>query len=224
MNGGPGVDGAARVYRLVGRTVYAESCGKLFLQGQETPALGVQVGQNALAKQARCKPAEVKPEVEALVRDGRVHLHPPVSGRSPLYGVGALDPARYLGKVKKEVDALCARLQPHGVAREDVLGAVRGLAATGATTPPSASAAVDLPSRIVEILRLSCDRGVLAISLLRALFNRRKEEFDAAVLDLHGRGLVLLHRHDGPQALPAEERYELVDDGQGTFYVGIGLR
>ena len=178
----------------------------------------------ALAKQARCKPAEVKPEVEALVREGRVHLHPPVSGRSPLYGVGAPDPARYLGRVKKEVDALCARLQPHGVAREDVLGAVRGLAATGATTPPSASAAVDLPSSIVEILRLSCDRGVLAISLLRALLNRRKEEFDAAVLDLHGRGLVLLHRHDGPQALPAEERYELVDDGQGTFYVGIGLR
>ncbi len=176
---------------------------------------------SALAKKAGCKPSEAKPEVEALVSDGRIHLHPPPSGRTPLYGVGAPAPSLYLGKVKKEIDALCGRLEPHGVSREAVLHAVRALAGEEATAP---GAPTDLPSRIVEILRLSCDRGVLAISLLRALLNRRKAEFDAAVLDLHAKGRVLLHRHDGPQTLPSEERYELVDDGRGTFYVGIGLR
>lgn len=169
-----------------------------------------------------CAASDVKPEIEAMAKDGRVRTHPPVKGRTPAYGLGPPDPVLYLDTVKKAMDATCVKLARHGVERERVVAALRGLLGGGAAdaTPPAA----DLPAAILAVVRLVSYRGVLAISLLRKLLNRPKPEFDAAVLELKAKGLVLLHAHHGPLALPAEERYELVDDGRGTYFVGVGLR
>ena len=71
-------------------------------------------------------------------------------------------------------------------------------------------------------------RGALvAVRDLRrspALVGVSRDAFDQAVLELGRQGRVALHRHDWPQSLTPEERYELVTDGQGTYYIGIALR
>ncbi len=165
---------------------------------------------------------DVKSALETLAKTGRVHPHAPVRGSACSFGLLPADLTVHFGKVQEAVDVVCAKVARYGVERERVLGALRRM--LGGDAPDAMPAATDLPSAILAVVRLVSYRGVLAISLLRKLLNRPKPEFDSAVLDLKAKGLVLLHAHHGPLALPAEERYELVDDGRGTFYVGVGLR
>lgn len=201
----------------------AEALPERILQAlRDGPLSAAALAKRVAALLPGCAAADVKPELEAMAKGGKVRTHPPVKGKTPLYGLGPPDPSLYLGAVRKAMDAACAKLAPHGVPRDRVQQALREMLGgkAGDATPP----ATDLPAAILAVVRIVSYRGVLAIPLLRKLLNRPKPEFDAAVLDLKGKGLVILHAHDGPKALPAEERYELVDDGCGTCYVGIGLR
>jgi hypothetical protein len=53
---------------------------------------------------------------------------------------------------------------------------------------------------------------------------RQHETFDAAVIRLAEQGRVVLHRHDQPSLLTAEERDELVRDESGTYFTSIAHR
>lgn len=214
--------GAGKSPKFWSRTP-ADALPERMLQAlREGPLPAAAVAKRVAAMLPGCAPSDVKPELEAMARAGRVHPHPPAKGTTRSYGLLPADLTAHLGKVEAALNDACRKLARHGLERERVLAALRGLLGGGASdaTPPGN----DLPAAILAVVRLVSYRGVLAISLLRKLLNRPKPEFDAAVLELNAKGLVLLHAHHGPLALPAEERYELVDDGRGSFYVGIGLR
>jgi hypothetical protein len=53
---------------------------------------------------------------------------------------------------------------------------------------------------------------------------KAKAEFDQAVLSLYKDRRVYLDRHDHPLRLSDAERWNLVFDGVGNYYVGITLR
>jgi hypothetical protein len=48
-----------------------------------------------------------------------------------------------------------------------------------------------------------------------------KDRFDRAVLDLYRKGAIVLHRHDAPFVISEEQRNELLNDGEGRYYVGV---
>jgi hypothetical protein len=64
-------------------------------------------------------------------------------------------------------------------------------------------------------------RALVSIRELRRFLPLSKSDFDRAVLDLALQGRVALHHHDFPTSLTPVEREELVQDKQGTYYVGI---
>ncbi|HEU4404767.1 MAG TPA: hypothetical protein VFS43_05695 [Polyangiaceae bacterium] len=66
--------------------------------------------------------------------------------------------------------------------------------------------------------------SLLLVERVRARAGLDKEEFDRAALDLAKAERVVLHYHDYPTSLPPEELAQLVDDGAGTYYIGIARR
>ena len=66
------------------------------------------------------------------------------------------------------------------------------------------------------------DGALLLTSDVRAKSNLSKEDFDKAVWKLKTDGKVILHHHDMPHGIPANERNELVKHGE-VYYTGIAL-
>lgn len=78
---------------------------------------------------------------------------------------------------------------------------------------------MNLAERIYAVV-IAIDQPLLSLPELRILFNRRKSEFDPAVLSLVADGRCRVHGHDHPFGMSEDQRYELVQDGE-RFFVGI---
>jgi hypothetical protein len=66
--------------------------------------------------------------------------------------------------------------------------------------------------------------ALLSVREVRARARLPKAVFDALALNFASKNLVTLHHHDFPSSLSAPERAQLIEDGKGTFYIGIALR
>lgn len=66
--------------------------------------------------------------------------------------------------------------------------------------------------------------ALLSVRDVRARAALPKAVFDALALSFASKGLVTLHHHDFPTSLSATERAQLIEDGKGTFYIGIAAR
>jgi hypothetical protein len=106
----------------------------------------------------------------------------------------------------------------------DELSIMLGLKATvQATADPKMDAEVTL-SELRELSRQQPPGTLIPVRHLRGKLTFDKPRFDAAVLELARSERVILHHHDLPEHLPADERQALVVDRHGTHYVGIALR
>jgi hypothetical protein len=79
-------------------------------------------------------------------------------------------------------------------------------------------------SALRELSRQEPAGTLFPVRRLRSEVGLDKARFDRAVLELLRSDRVVLHHHDVPEQLSAEERHGLVVDAQGTHYVGITLR
>lgn len=66
--------------------------------------------------------------------------------------------------------------------------------------------------------------ALLSVREVRARAGLSKPVFDNLALEFARKNLVTLHHHDFPSSLSATERAQLIDDGKGTFYIGIAPR
>jgi hypothetical protein len=66
--------------------------------------------------------------------------------------------------------------------------------------------------------------ALLSVREVRARAGLPKAVFDALALAFASKQLVTLHHHDFPSSLSAPERAQLIEDGRGTFYIGIAPR
>jgi len=171
----------------------------------------------------------VDARLAALIAAGKLFQHPPPGRGKPKYSSQPATAGAYVAKLQKEVDALAAKLAPAGITRAQILDALASEA------PAPASQADDLPRRILEYLKakpagvglgqLREELGLRAgenDALDKAAFD--KAAFDQAVLRLYRERRVYLDRHDYPQGLDAAARDQLVSDGDGSYFVVIGLR
>lgn len=117
--------GTAKSPRFWSRSRAEVLCERILHVLREGPLVAAMLSKRVAALLPRCAPAEMKPELELLVKEGQVRLHPPVKGKTCPYGLGPPDPSLYLAAVAKAVDAVCQRLAPHGVPRERVQHALR---------------------------------------------------------------------------------------------------
>ncbi|HSN99325.1 MAG TPA: hypothetical protein VLS89_13610 [Candidatus Nanopelagicales bacterium] len=166
-----------------------------------------------------------------LLARGAVREHPKAGKQPARVGLEPPDPAPFLAKALKEIQAVQKKLAPHGVTAASVyaaLGRALGLAqATGdgaANDANDAHAARDEAAVIAALRELASrepPNALLSVRTLRALGKLPKHRFDGAVLRLSRAGKVVLHHHDFPASLPDAERAELVEDGHGVHYVGI---
>ena len=65
--------------------------------------------------------------------------------------------------------------------------------------------------------------ALIPLRELRRLTFIAKPEFDAAILALRDAGRIHLHHHDHPVGIAEDERYDLVTDDRGHYYVAAGL-
>lgn len=158
--------------------------------------------------------------------------------RAVRYGVTPPDPKPYMGKLKKEFEALCSRLKDAGVTPDDVLHAATELLLPGrrdttvlgqATSsppdvPPIQEAENHILQKILEIEPAATQQVLVSIRKLRNAMALSKQGFDQAILGLAKQGKIFLHRHVYPSEMTEAEREQTVADGQGNYYVGIVLR
>lgn len=165
-----------------------------------------------------------------LVAEGSVREHPKVGkGQPQRFGLEPPDPAPFLHKVAKDLQALAAKLAPHGVVPAAVyaaLGRVLGLdgAAALASVVDEADDDAVVLGAVGDLAAREPNGALLAVRGVRARVTLDKARFDAAVLRLSAAGRVVLHHHDFPASLPEGERAGLVVDAYGTHYVGIAPR
>jgi hypothetical protein len=176
--------------------------------------------------------------VEALLRTGRIHRHPPFTrGRSLL----ALDPPDVTAYVGAELDNLMNTLAAKGFAAAALKAAMLrhlgapapgaaaggGVPAAGAGTPiaaerPPAEAVIEAMHRLEPRVN---EGAAVSIARLRDVLSARcdKGAFDGAVLSLLKRGVLELQSHAWPARLSAEEKSLLIDNGQGGWFDSAAL-
>ncbi|SPE42408.1 hypothetical protein SBA3_530016 [Candidatus Sulfopaludibacter sp. SbA3] len=155
--------------------------------------------------------ALIESRVNGLAAAGKLYVHPPPKGTQPKYSAKPATADVYLARLRKELDALAAKLAPAGITREQILDALR------AERP-----ADDLAQRIVEFLKTK--PGGIGLGQLREELGFAKIAFDAAVISLYRQRRVYLDQHDYPLGLNEAAKNELVSDGDGNYFVVIGLR
>ncbi len=156
----------------------------------------------------------VERRVTVMLELNKLYVHPPPGRTRPKYGRKPPAAGAYVVKLRKELDALAAKLQTYGISREQILEALRGEIPAGG-----------LPQRIAEYLKSR--PGGIGVGQLREELGippADKASFDAAVLGLYRQRRVYLDQHDYPLGLNEEARNQLVSDGSGKYFVVIGLR
>ena len=156
---------------------------------------------------------------------GAVREHPKV-GKDPLrYGREPPDPAPFLPKTVKEVQALARKLAPSGVTLAAIHAALgRSLGLTSAAPPDTAAEDAEVRAALHSLTSREPAGTLLSVRALRGLVTLAKEPFDRAVLRLSRAGELTLHHHDFPDSLPEAERALLVQDARGVYYVGVAPR
>jgi len=167
--------------------------------------------------------------LQKLVARGSVRMHPAAGAKHPArYGIEPPDPAPFLVKAVKEMQAAQKKLAPSGVTKEALYAALgQALGLVNANGKTNGNAAEDDASSILSAVHELGSReppgALLSVRALRAMRSIPKTRFDTSVLSLSRAGKIILHHHDFPASLPETERAELVQDEHGTYYVGIAL-
>jgi hypothetical protein len=113
-------------------------------------------------------------------------------------------------------------LEELGVSLEQAAARSSGDAKNG--TVPNGIARTQFIAELTALGAENPRQALLSVRDLRARLALGKEQFDALALALMRDGAVSLHHHDHPASLPEPERRQLVQDGRGTYYVGIAPR
>jgi hypothetical protein len=161
--------------------------------------------------------------VAELVARGAVREHPKAGTKYPArYGLEPPDPAPFLAKALKEIQAVQKKLAPHGVTPAALYAALgRALGITQAGGDGVLDDETHVLAALGELASREPPGSLLSVRALRALRPLPKPRFDGAVLRLSRAGKVVLHHHDFPASLKEAERAELVQDERGMHYVGI---
>jgi hypothetical protein len=161
----------------------------------------------------------VESQLNALAAAGKLYLHPPPGRALPKYSARPAIAGAYVAKLRKDLDALAAKLAPAGITREQILEALGGEKQVAGDRP------LEIAGRIVEFLKTK--PGGMGVAQLReelGLSTAERAFFDEAVLTLYRQDRVYLDRHDWPAGLSQEARDQLVHDGSGSYFVVIGLQ
>jgi hypothetical protein len=116
-------------------------------------------------------------------------------------------------------------LESKGIARERAASVL--WEELGLEGPSPLSAAQDREVFLRELRAFASEHPsgtLLPVGDLRGRLAIDKARFDHAALSLSREGAVVLHHHDHPAGLAAEERNKLVRDPRGAYYLGIALK
>ena len=166
--------------------------------------------------------ALLRSSVASLKKRGSLYEYPKLGRKGLKYSQKPAEPGPYLCALKKEFEALAAKLQSAGITPEQIIAE---LTKAPAPAHPPSPAPPDLEPSILDHLK-----GRPGGMSLRELWSfvrtpgATKSAFDQAVLSLYASNRVYLDRHDRPSLLNDAERDELVSDGAGSYYIGITLR
>ncbi len=161
--------------------------------------------------------------MKELVGSGHVYLHPPAKGSTLRFALQPPPPHELLKKTLKAFRAESFALARRGFREDQLDDAARRLLGGTPAQDPSDDGLGEMPRRLLGIMRLASSGGVIPLRELRRLTFIAKPEFDAAILALRDAGRIHLHHHDHPPGIAEDERYDLVTDAQGNFYVAAGL-
>ena len=165
----------------------------------------------------------VEAALKELVGSGQVYLHPPAKGSTLRWALQPPPPHELLKKTLKAFRAESLALARRGFGEDQLDDAARRLLGGTNAQRPSDDGLDEMPRRLLGIMRLATSGGVIPLRELRRLTFIAKPEFDLAILALRDAGRVHLHHHDHPLGIAEDERYDLVTDGRGHFYVAAGL-
>ena len=166
--------------------------------------------------------------LKELVGERQAYLHPPLKGSTLRWALQPPAPQQLLKKTLKAFRDESSTLARRGFPLEQLDQAAR-LLFGGADAPTRTVDCLgddglgDMPRRLLGIMRLASIGGAIPLRELRRLTFIAKPEFDAAILALRDAGCVHLHYHDHVAAIDEDERYDLVTDGRGHYYVAAGL-
>jgi hypothetical protein len=180
--------------------------------------------------------AELDALLARLVTERKICAHPKTSKAGlptkaiAAYGLepAAAPPARaFLRSAAKGLRAAVHKARAHGVSDAALLGELSLMLGFEATVPATPNPKMDAEVTLSELRELSRQHPsgtLIPVRRLRGRLAFDKARFDAAVLELARSERVILHHHDLPEQLEADERQALVVDRHGTHYVGIALR
>jgi hypothetical protein len=213
--------GAAKAERYWGHEPTAFTSGEIIEALRSGPRSASEIAKQLKGLGLTAKAAERS--LREFLGNGRVYLHPPARGSTLRWALRPPPPQALLKKTLKAFREESGALAKRGFRKDQLDGAARRL--FGDTDAPTVSdvGLADLPRRLLGIMRLATTGGVIPLRELRRLTFIAKPEFDQAILALRDAGRVHLHHHDHPAAITEDERYELVTDGRGRYYVAAGL-
>lgn len=168
-------------------------------------------------------PQVVEATLKGLVGSGQVYLHLPAKGSTLLWALQPPPPHELLKKTLKAFQAESLALAKRGCGKDQLDDAARRLLGATNAQDPSDDGLGEMPRRLLGIMRLTTSGGVIPLRELRRLTFIAKSEFDAAILALRDAGRIHLHHHDHPASMAEDERYDLVTDNRGHYYVAAGL-
>lgn len=163
----------------------------------------------------------------AEVARGAVREHPKVGKHPQRFGLEPPDPAPFLARAVKELQAVQKKLAAHGVTAAAIhaaLGRSLGVERTAATSQGNGADDALVLGALHDLAAREPPNALLAVRALRALAPLDKERFDRAVLRLSRAGRLVLHHHDFPASLPEADRALLVQDERGVHYSGVAPR
>jgi DNA-binding HxlR family transcriptional regulator len=161
--------------------------------------------------------------LKELVGSGQVYLRLPPKGSTLRFALQPPPPHELLKKTLKAFQAESLALAKRGFRQDQLDDAARRLLGGTNAQEPSDDGLDETPRRLLRIMRLAASGGVIPLRELRRLTFIAKPEFDAAILALRDAGRVHLHHHDHPVGIAEDERYDLVTDNRGHYYVAAGL-
>jgi len=182
--------------------------------------------------------------LKALVKEKTVFEIPPWGQqKKSRFAVHPPDLAIYLNKVRKEFDDTCKRLKKYGIGVDQLFSAFEGslplpvraqsppqpaVPETHRQPPPEPEITDALLNRIIQtILHIepgAARQAPVWIPDLRQAMDLPKTTFDRSILMLSQQGKVFLNRHAHPAQLDDTQREAMIPDGQGNYFVVIGLR
>lgn len=163
--------------------------------------------------------------------------------RNSRYAVHPPNLTEYLSKVRKEFDDACKKLKKYGIGMDQLFSAfqcslslpVRDESPSQSTvpetlhqSPPEPEITGALLNRIIQtILHIepgAARQAPVWIPDLRRAMDIPKSTFDRSILMLSQQGKVFLNRHAHPAQLDDAQRESMIPDGQGNYFVVMGLR